>query len=141
MLRWNDILESYDQYYDKFKINREYKETHWPDENTYLKAQQVLLEKISDLDRKVTEEIRLIFQEVYPDVKLVLFDSRMHSYLEGYVGSTLVEGLDDDVKALELKTWFERKTAYKIDVDRFETLPEDVREKIARETEREFSSN
>ena len=129
MIRWGDIIESWAQLYDKFRVNREYRTKSWSNDEDYRKEQNALVKKIEELDAKVIPEIKKIINEAYPEVEFVAFDSRFHNADEKRVGNVLIKGADSETKLLEIAAWFERNTAYTIAVFRIEDLPEDVRKK------------
>lgn len=130
MIRWGDIIESWSQLYDKFKVNREYRTKSWSSDEEYRKDQEVLVEKIDELDAKVIPEIKKVINEAYPEVEFVAFDSRFHNADEKKVGNVLVRGADSETKLMEIAAWFERSTAYTIEVFRIEDLPEELRKKF-----------
>ncbi len=130
MIRWGDIIESWAQLYDKFRVNREYKTKSWSNEEDYLKEQNALVVKIDELDNKVIPEIKKVINEAYPEIEFIAFDSRFHNADEKKVGNVLVRGADSETKLMEIAAWFERSTAYTIEVFRIEDLPEEVRKKF-----------
>lgn len=130
MIRWSDVIETWAQLYDKFKVNREYKNKSWADEASYMKDQRELVEKITELDDKVKPEVVKIINEAFPEVEVVAFDSRMHSAEARRVGNVLLKGVTDRTQLIEIETWFERCTAYTIGTDRFEDLPEELKTKF-----------
>ena len=129
-IRWNDVLESYAQLYDKFKVNMSYRTKSWKSDDDYKKDQMEIVGKIDELDLKVEQAVKDIIGEAFPDVEVIKFDSRMHSVGGGVIGEVLIRNSQNVSQADEVAMWFEKKTAYKIDIDRWEDLPEDIKKKF-----------
>ena len=130
MFVWNDYQESYEKKYEMFEVNRQYKEKDFKNEEEYLKVQQKLADEIAELDKIVGEEIKKIINDIYPEIEVLCYDSRMSSSARLVMGRVLTRGIPSNVRTLEVEMAFEKKTAHKIHVDRIEDFDEETAKKI-----------
>ena len=127
---WNTYLESLDKKYTLFCINRSYKDKSFKDESEYLKVQTKLAEEIDILNKEIKEEITKVVHETYPEVEVILYDSRMFSKADQNIGKILTKNIKSQTETLDVKACFEKFVPVKITVERYEDLNEETQKEI-----------
>lgn len=130
MFIWNDWLEKVSIALDKFAVNRKYRSSSFKDEKEYLAEQTKLAEELNRLDKAIGKNIEDVVRRVYPEVKLIAFDSRTSSFADSFLGRALLKGLESSSQRLEVEEWFQRATGMKVAVDRFEGLVDEEQRRL-----------
>lgn len=130
MFVWDDFQEMYMKLYDRFEVNRMYRERSFKNAEEYVDAQKKLAAEIEELDGKVAEKLKKLVNEGWPDAEMIAYDSRMQSFQRNVLGRILLKGLSASSQCLEVAAWIEKKTTHKVAVDRYEDLADDVKESL-----------
>jgi hypothetical protein len=127
---WEDLQNGYAEAYDRFAVNRQYRNKSFKSDAEYVKAQTKLAEQIDELDKKALAKCREVIGVLYPDIEVLMLDSRMNSVSKQSLGRLLCKGIESTTACVDVEQWFLRQTAHRIGVDRIEDLPEDLQKKL-----------
>ena len=127
---WKTYLELLNTNYSKFYINRKFREKSFETDEKYLEIQTQIANDIETINKEIEEQIRKIIQEQYPNVEVLLYDSRVFSRSDEHIGKILTRGIPSVSETLDVKTVFEKISNVKISIDRFEDLPEEIQKNL-----------
>ena len=119
--------------YDMFYTNHQYKNKSFKSEEEYNSVQKMLSVEIQAEESSIKELLKKYFNENYPNLKFKLYDSRSIciSQIQHQLGSILIEGIPEIENEINLiKDSFKNDTDMTILLTRWESLPDDVIEKL-----------
>lgn len=131
--RLNLSVSSLMNKYDMFFTNRQYVNDHFKTEEEYISIQKSLAKEIQIEEATTREIIKKYLVTNFPEVELILYDSRSICITEIYhrVGSILIKGLpenENEVKKIEKQ--FSIDTDLTISISRWENLNKETQNKI-----------
>lgn len=126
--------------YDKYVVNREYKNRSFENDDIYNKEQLKLANEIEEKEALVKEEIKNVLKEVFPEIEIVAYDSRFLERGKYKLGHLLCKNTKDKEECRTIQKYFEAETLFLIIVQRFEDLDDDIKS-IIENGEKEESKN
>lgn len=128
--KFRNFMDQLHTLYDKYMVNREYKNRSFDDEEKFKIAQESLAEEIEKLEVQIKTEIEKVLVEVFPHVEIIAYDSRYFNKGKGKFGNILCKGLVDNEEGRTIQKYFEAETYFLILVQRFEDLDEETQNNI-----------
>ncbi len=119
--------------YDMFYTNHQYKNKSFKSEEEYDSIQKTLSMEIQSEENSIRDLLKKYFNENYPTLKFKLYDSRAICITKNQhqLGSILIEGIPEIENEINLiKESFKNDTDLTILITRWESLPDDVKEKL-----------
>lgn len=128
--KFKKFMEQLVTLYDKYVVNREYKNRSFDNEDSFKLEQEKLAVQIEELESEIKTEIEKMIKETFPHVEVIAYDSRYFSKAKGKFGNLLCKGLKDNEEGRVIQKYFEVETFFLILVHRFEDLNEDIQNDI-----------
>jgi len=127
-----DLVRALSIQYDKFFTNRQYKNTQFENNETeYMRQQNELANDIKKEEDQIFEILKQYFNEVFPELNLIAYDSRFVAFSKSRVmlGVILVENIKDGDES-KIKRFLMENLFVEVKVDKLEDLPEEIRKKF-----------
>ena len=131
--KFKNFMDQLHTLYDKYMVNREYKNRSFDNEEKFKEEQEILASQIDELEIKIKAEIEKVISEVFPHVEVIAYDSRYFNRGKGKFGNLLCKNLVDNEEGRTIQKYFEAETYFLIIIQRFEDLDEDTQNKILNE--------
>ena len=74
--KFKNFMDQLHTLYDKYMVNREYKNRSFDNEDKFKEEQENLASQIDELEIKIKVEIEKVISEVFPHVEVIAYDSR-----------------------------------------------------------------
>lgn len=131
--KFKNFMDQLHTLYDKYMVNREYKNRSFDNEDKFKEEQENLASQIDELEIKIKAEIEKVISEVFPHVEVIAYDSRYFNRGKGKFGNLLCKNLVDNEEGRTIQKYFEAETYFLIIIQRFEDLDEETQNKILNE--------
>lgn len=131
--KFKNFMDQLHTLYDKYMVNREYKNRSFDNEDKFKEEQENLASQIDELEIKIKAEIEKVISEVFPHVEIIAYDSRYFNRGKGKFGNLLCKNLVDNEEGRTIQKYFEAETYFLIIIQRFEDLDEETQNKILNE--------
>lgn len=131
--KFKNFMDQLHTLYDKYMVNREYKNRSFDNEDKFKEEQKNLASQIDELEIKIKVEIEKVISEVFPHVEVIAYDSRYFNRGKGKFGNLLCKNLVDNEEGRTVQKYFEAETYFLIIIQRFEDLDEETQNKILNE--------
>lgn len=131
--KFRNFMDQLHTLYDKYMVNREYKNRSFDNEDKFKEEQENLASQIDELEIKIKAEIEKVISEVFPHVEIIAYDSRYFNRGKGKFGNLLCKNLVDNEEGRTIQKYFEAETYFLIIIQRFEDLDEETQNKILNE--------
>ena len=131
--KFKNFMDQLHTLYDKYMVNREYKNRSFDNEEKFKEEQEILASQIDELEIKIKVEIEKVISEVFPHVEVIAYDSRYFNRGKGKFGNLLCKNLVDNEEGRTIQKYFEAETYFLIIIQRFEDLDEETQNKILNE--------
>ena len=131
--KFKNFMDQLHTLYDKYMVNREYKNRSFDNEEKFKEEQEILASQIDELEIKIKSEIEKVISEVFPHVEVIAYDSRYFNRGKGKFGNLLCKNLVDNEEGRTIQKYFEAETYFLIIIQRFEDLDEETQNKILNE--------
>ena len=131
--KFKNFMDQLHTLYDKYMVNREYKNRSFDNEEKFKEEQEILASQIDELEIKIKAEIEKVISEVFPHVEVIAYDSRYFNRGKGKFGNLLCKNLVDNEEGRTIQKYFEAETYFLIIIQRFEDLDEETQNKILNE--------
>ena len=131
--KFKNFMDQLHTLYDKYMVNREYKNRSFDNEEKFKEEQENLASQIDELEIKIKAEIEKVISEVFPHVEVIAYDSRYFNRGKGKFGNLLCKNLVDNEEGRTIQKYFEAETYFLIIIQRFEDLDEETQNKILNE--------
>lgn len=131
--KFKNFMDQLHTLYDKYMVNREYKNRSFDNEEKFKEEQEILASQIDELEIKIKAEIEKVISEVFPHVEVIAYDSRYFNRGKGKFGNLLCKNLIDNEEGRTIQKYFEAETYFLIIIQRFEDLDEETQNKILNE--------
>lgn len=131
--KFRNFMDQLHTLYDKYMVNREYKNRSFDNEDKFKEEQENLASQIDELEIKIKAEIEKVISEVFPHVEVIAYDSRYFNRGKGKFGNLLCKNLVDNEEGRTIQKYFEAETYFLIIIQRFEDLDEETQNKILNE--------
>lgn len=119
--------------YDMFFTNRQYASEHFQTEEEFVSIQKSLAKEIQIEEATTREIIKKYFKENFPEIEIMVYDSRSICITEIYhrVGAVLIKGLpENENKIQKIEKEFSIDTDLTISISRWEDLNEETQNKL-----------
>ena len=131
--KFKNFMDQLHTLYDKYMVNREYKNRSFDNEEKFKEEQENIASQIDELEIKIKAEIEKVISEVFPHVEVIAYDSRYFNRGKGKFGNLLCKNLVDNEEGRTIQKYFEAETYFLIIIQRFEDLDEETQNKILNE--------
>lgn len=128
--KFKNLMDKIYNLYDKYMVNRQYKNRSFESEDQYLKLQEQLAEEINEMEKIALIEFRKVFEEVFPHAEVLAYDSRHIRKGKAKFGNLLIKGLKDLEEARTLQKYFESETYFSVLIQRYEDLDEETQKTL-----------
>jgi hypothetical protein len=124
--KFKTLIDKIFNLYDKYMVNRQYKNRSFESIEDYDKQQEQLSIEIKAIEKIAIAEFQNVISEVFPHVEIIAYDSRFIRKDKGKFGNVLCKGLTDLEEARTVQGYFEGETYFSILIQRFEDLDEET---------------